>query len=164
MRVGHAFLGELWGDQRLGDAQGLFDRNLRHRQLYGSALELGEVQDHVHQRQQMLLRLMDTVDIFALLFVQTTVDVLLQNLEVAGYRVKRRSEFVTESGEEFRLDPIRRLGFLPRSLFTRERELQLTGALRDTSVQRPVESLHAFFAFAPGAHVVEKPTEGLLPC
>src|SRR2546423_5534312 len=95
MRVADALLGELWNDERLAAAQCFLDRNLRHRQLDVAALEFREIEDHVDERHQVLLRLMDAIDILALVFVQSAVDVLLQYLEVAGHRVQRSAKLVT---------------------------------------------------------------------
>ena len=62
-------------------------------------------------------------------------DVLLENLEVPRDGVQRRSELVAQPGEKLRFDAIGGLGILASGLFSREGELELAGALRDTRVQ-----------------------------
>src|SRR5436190_12378808 len=99
LTVRYALLRELGSDQRFGDAQRLLDGNFRHRQLDRSAFKLREIEYHVHQRQQMLLRLMNALDVLALLVVQAAVDVLLQDFQVAGDSVQRRAKLVAETRE-----------------------------------------------------------------
>ena len=63
----------------------------------------------------MLLRLVDPIEIPSLLFRQRTMDVLLENLEVTGHCVQRRSEFVAQPRKELSLDAIRRFRVLPEN-------------------------------------------------
>src|SRR3954468_21111228 len=110
----------------------------------------------------MLLRLVDALDVAPLLGVQVAMDVLLEDLEVAGDCVQRGPELVTQAREELRLDPIRGFGVLSRRLLTLERELELTRALRDAGVERTIQRLHALLGIAPRGHVAEQPAERAL--
>src|SRR5689334_6200411 len=134
MGVRDSLLRELRRDERLCPAQCFLDRNLRHTELDQSAFELCEIEDHVYKRHQVLLRLMNPIYVFALIVVQTAVNVLLEDLEISGDRVQRCSKLVTQAREQFRLDAVRGFRFFARGLLTRERDLQLTRALSDSRV------------------------------
>src|SRR5712672_3130129 len=107
----------------------------------------------------MLLRLMDASDITALLGVEPSVNVLLQDLEISRHRVERCAELVTETRKKLRLDTIGCLGILSRDLLALESELQLARALSDARIQGAVEGLHAFFGLTARAHIAKEPAE-----
>ena len=67
----------------------------------------------------MFLRLVNALDIATLLAGQTPMDVLLEDLEIAGYGMQWRAKLVTESRKKLCLDPVRGFGFLPRGLYER---------------------------------------------
>ena len=69
MGVSNAFFRKLRRDERLCDAQSLFNRDFCHRQFDWSTFELGEIENHVHQCQQMLLRLVDAIHVLSLFFI-----------------------------------------------------------------------------------------------
>jgi hypothetical protein len=63
----------------------------------------------------MFLRLVDALHVAPLVVCEHTVNVLLQNLEIARDGVKRRPELVTETSEELCLDAIRGLSLFARA-------------------------------------------------
>src|SRR5688500_10719736 len=100
----------------------------------------------------MVLRLVNPLDIAALIRSQAAMDVLLKNLDVAGDGVKRRAKLVTQSREKLRLDPVRGFGFPARGLLSIERELELSGPLRDASIEDAVEGFQALLTLPLPCH------------
>ena len=162
MGVGDGLLGELREHQRFGAEQRFLDRDLGHGELDGTRLELREIQDHVDQRHEVLLRLVNPPDVAALVLRQPAVDVLLKDLQVTRHGVQRRPELVAQAGKELGLDAIRRFRLLARRPLSFERELELASPLRDARVEGAIERANAVFGFLAAADVAHGPAERFL--
>ena len=80
-----------------------------HLELDLSRLDLGEVEDVVDQREQMVPRRDDVVEVLRLLLVHRADHLVAQHLREADDRVQRRPQLVRHVGQELRLVPARRL-------------------------------------------------------
>ena len=89
--------------------QNLGNRDRRELQLHPAGLDLGEVEDVVDQREQMLAGFEHVVDVGELALVQLAEHLLVQHLAEADDRVQRRSQLVRHRGEEVGLVAARRL-------------------------------------------------------
>src|ERR1700674_3647482 len=107
----------------------------------------------------MFLGLVDARDVTTLIGRKHAVDVLLQNLEVAGDCVQRRPKLVTETSEKFGLDAIRGFRVLARGLLAFQSDLELASALRHTRIQRPVQRVHALLGREANARISEEPAD-----
>ena len=76
-------------------------------ELHAPGLDLRQVEDVVDQRQQVVARRVDVLQVLELLFVDLAEHLLGQHLGEADDRVERRAQLVAHVGEEFRLVAIR---------------------------------------------------------
>src|ERR1051325_10594203 len=104
---------------------------------------------------------MDAIDILALIVIQSAVDVLLKNLEIARHCVQRSAELVTQSSKQLGLDTVCGFRLFARGLFSGKRDFELACALRDPCIQRPIERAHALFAVTLRCDVAQQPAERL---
>ena len=80
-----------------------------HLELDLSRLHLGEVEDVVDEREQMVPRRDDVIEVLRLLLVHRADHLVLQHLREADDRVERRPQLVGHVGQELRLVLTRRL-------------------------------------------------------
>ena len=106
-------------------------RERRDLELDLPGLDLGEVEDVVDQRQQVVGRGQDVVEVLRLLLVDVAEQPLAQHLREADDRVQRRPQLVRHVGEELRLVPARRLELTALLVELAERGGELPGPLLD---------------------------------
>ena len=76
-------------------------------------LEAGVVQDIVDDAEQMLLAPLDALQIGFLRVVEGSVELHLQQIDVATNRIERSPQLVTHYREELGLGPVRGVGYSP---------------------------------------------------
>ena len=90
-------------------AQDFWEGDLRDLQLHPTGFDLGQVEEVVDQRKQMLACFENVFDVGQLAFVQLAEHLLVQHLGEPDDRVQRRAQLVRHVREELRLVLARRL-------------------------------------------------------
>jgi hypothetical protein len=103
-------LGGQGGDQRQALVDDRIQRHAAHRQLQVPGLDPAQVDQVVHQRQQMLPGPLDLAGVVA--GGLRHMGIRAQQLREAQDRVQRRAQFVAHAGQEGALGPVRPLGLL----------------------------------------------------
>ena len=131
----------LLGSQRCDQGQAFVDhrlqRNTGHGQLQAAALHLSQVDQVVHQREQMLPGTLNLARVVARRRCQLRISA--QQLGKAQNRVQRRLQLVTDAGQECALGAVRPLGFVARQ----HQRLFGADAIRDVDAKGVIHGVRA---------------------
>ena len=86
--------------------------NVLEEQVHLARFDLGDVQDVVDHRQQMLAGGADLLQVGNLLSAAVKLGILKQDLAVADHRVEWRAQLVAHLGQEFGLGAVGPLGLV----------------------------------------------------
>ena len=109
----------------------LRQRERRDLELDLPGLDLGQVEDVVDEREQVVPGREDVLDVLVLLLVELAEELLAQHLREADDRVQRRPQLVRHVREELRLVPARGLELAALLVELAQRRLELAGPLLD---------------------------------
>ena len=85
------------------------ERDVVEVERHAAGFDLGQVEDVVDQREQVLRRALNAIQAFFLPRRELAVDPVEHQRRVADERVDRRPQLVRHAGEELRLEPVRLL-------------------------------------------------------
>ena len=143
-------LGGHGADHAAHDVDDAADRRPLVGEVHPPRLDLGDVEDVVHQLQEVAPRDQHVADVGALLVVELAEDLLLEQLGEPDHRVERRAQLVAHVGEEGALGLVGGVGGLlglahlalralalarPRSLSRALASDELAGALLDPHLE-----------------------------
>ena len=127
----------------------VLQRERRDLELDLPGLDLGQVEDVVDQRQQVVARGEDVLEVLRLLLVELAEELLAEHLREADDRVQRRPQLVRHVGQELRLVPARRLELAALLVQLGECRLELAGPLLDLLLEARIGLLE------PRRHAIE---------
>ena len=128
------------------------------------AFDPGEVQDRRDQSEQVLLALLNSLEIAALRIGEGSVNLPLQQLGVAEYRLERGSELVTQQRQEIGLRPVGCVRLLAHPALAKKELVldpvgggELGSARCDPLLELAVQLADRFLGLPPGGDVADDP-------